>query len=591
MLTLAFNIQPVKASGTIYIRADGSVEPDTAPISSVDNVTYTFTDNIYDEIVVEKSDIIVDGNGYTLQGSGSGYGFDIVSISNVTIQNTNIKNFSRGVQFYSSSNSTLFGSNITNNKYGIVLWDSSNNTLRNNDANNNIYNFGVIGSLLSHFIQDIDDSNTVNGKPVYYWVNRRDMVAPLDAGYVALVNCTRIAVQNLNLANNGQGLLLAFTTNSTITKNSITNNYNSVYLYWSSNYNTISENNITANTYSGIVLDRSSNNTISGNNIKNNYLIGIYLRESNGSTFTGNTISENSIGIALDYSKDNTIYHNSFINNTRQVWFIVSGANFWDDSYPSGGNYWSDYTGVDVKSGPNQDQPSSDGIGDTAYVIDANDVDHYPLMYPWGAPPPHSHTLTIHSSPSGVTFTVDGVSRTTPWSGTYSEDSSVSLTMPEIHSVGDARYYWNQWSDGVTTRPRTVTMDTDITLTAHYTGPHYQLTVTSSPITGIQFIINGTPKTTPYTEWLLEGSYTLIMPETYNGYIWSHWLEDGDPNRIKTITLPETTYTAVYTEPPIGGYSLPIKGHTAEKPLTLYLAIVAILTASFTIVKRRKKQD
>jgi len=577
MLTLAFNIQPVKASGTIYIRADGSVEPDTAPISSVDNVTYTFTDNIYDEIVVEKSDIIVDGNGYTLQGSGSGYGFDIVSISNVTIQNTNIKNFSRGVQFYSSSNSTLFGSNITNNKYGIVLWDSSNNTLRNNDANNNIYNFGVIGSLLSHFIQDIDDSNTVNGKPVYYWVNRRDMVAPLDAGYVALVNCTRIAVQNLNLANNGQGLLLAFTTNSTITKNSITNNYNSVYLYWSSNYNTISENNITANTYSGIVLDRSSNNTISGNNIKNNYLIGIYLRESNGSTFTGNTISENSIGIALDYSKDNTIYHNSFINNTRQVWFIVSGANFWDDSYPSGGNYWSDYTGVDVKSGPNQDQPSSDGIGDTAYVIDANDVDHYPLMYPWGAPPPHSHTLTIHSSPSGVTFTVDGVSRTTPWSGTYSEDSSVSLTMPEIHSVGDARYYWNQWSDGVTTRPRTVTMDTDITLTAHYTGPHYQLTVTSSPITGIQFIINGTPKTTPYTEWLLEGSYTLIMPETYNGYIWSHWLEDGDPNRIKTITLPETTYTAVYTEPPIGGYSLPIKGHTAEKPLTLYLAIVAIL--------------
>ena len=47
MLTLAFNIQPAKASGTIYIRADGSVEPDSAPISSVDNVTYTFFDNIY----------------------------------------------------------------------------------------------------------------------------------------------------------------------------------------------------------------------------------------------------------------------------------------------------------------------------------------------------------------------------------------------------------------------------------------------------------------------------------------------------------------------------------------------------------------
>jgi len=47
MLTLTFNIQPAKASGTIYIRADGSVEPDTAPISSVDNVTYTFFDRTY----------------------------------------------------------------------------------------------------------------------------------------------------------------------------------------------------------------------------------------------------------------------------------------------------------------------------------------------------------------------------------------------------------------------------------------------------------------------------------------------------------------------------------------------------------------
>jgi len=47
MLTLTVNIQPAKASETIYIRADGSVEPDTAPISSIDNVTYTFFDTTY----------------------------------------------------------------------------------------------------------------------------------------------------------------------------------------------------------------------------------------------------------------------------------------------------------------------------------------------------------------------------------------------------------------------------------------------------------------------------------------------------------------------------------------------------------------
>jgi len=58
-------------------------------------------------------------------------------------------------------------------------------------------------------------------------------------------------------------------------------------------------------------------------------------------------------------------------------------VNVWDDGYPSGGNFWSDYEGVDEKSGSNQDQPGSDGVGDTAYAIDVNNTDRYPLMAPF----------------------------------------------------------------------------------------------------------------------------------------------------------------------------------------------------------------
>jgi len=69
------------------------------------------------------------------------------------------------------------------------------------------------------------------------------------------------------------------------------------------------------------------------------------------------------------------------VDNTEQVLASkLDSTNVWDDDYPSGGSYWSDYNGVDVKNGPNQDQPSSDGIGDTPYVIDANNQDRYPLM-------------------------------------------------------------------------------------------------------------------------------------------------------------------------------------------------------------------
>jgi len=104
MLTLAFNIEPAKASAFIYIWGDGSINPPSAPISTVDNVTYTFTGNIYDNtIVVYRSNIVVDGNGYTLQGSGSGSkpGFNLtVVVNNVTIKNTSIKNFWFGVYLH-----------------------------------------------------------------------------------------------------------------------------------------------------------------------------------------------------------------------------------------------------------------------------------------------------------------------------------------------------------------------------------------------------------------------------------------------------------------------------------------------------------
>jgi len=55
-------------------------------------------------------------------------------------------------------------------------------------------------------------------------------------------------------------------------------------------------------------------------------------------------------------------------------------ANVWDDGYPSGGNYWSNYDGVDLFSGPYQNMTGSDGMGDTPHVLDVGHVDHYPLM-------------------------------------------------------------------------------------------------------------------------------------------------------------------------------------------------------------------
>ena len=168
-IALAFNIQPVKASGTIHIKADGSVDPPTANITRIDNVTYTFTGNINDEIVVERNNTVVDGAGYTLQGTGSGTGIDLTRRNNVTIKNMEIKEFSHGIKTYRSSNISVSGNTITNNNRGIdVYWSSNNIIYHNNFVGNtvqgyddtwstNVWDNGCEGNYWSDYAGD--DSN------------------------------------------------------------------------------------------------------------------------------------------------------------------------------------------------------------------------------------------------------------------------------------------------------------------------------------------------------------------------------------------------------------------------------------------------
>jgi parallel beta-helix repeat protein len=314
MLILAFNIQPVKAAGGIIIRADGAIDPPTAPILR-DGDVYTFSDNIFDSIVVESSNIIVDGNGYTLQGSGSESGFELDGVNNVTIQNTNIQTFSYGINLYDSYNNTISGNNITDNNNGIVL-DGSSNTISGNTITNNEF----------------------------------------------------------------AGIRLDGSSDNTISGNTITNNEFAGIRLDGSSDNTISGNNITNNNAHGVSIYGSSDNTIYGNNITHNYVYneiykeyhyaGIYIYgSSNFNTISGNNITDNSYGIEV-HGSDNTIFHNNFINNQNQI-YLSDAINTWDDGYPSAGNYWSDYTGVDA---------DGDGIGDTPYIIDENNQDNYPLV-------------------------------------------------------------------------------------------------------------------------------------------------------------------------------------------------------------------
>jgi parallel beta-helix repeat protein len=413
MLALAFDIQPVKASGTIYIRADGSVDPPTAPICTVDNVTYVLIGNITsdaDGIVIERNNTIVDGAGCKLQGPGywgpRGVGLD--EISNVTIKNMKITAFGDGISLGYASNNTFYGNDITNNMLGIrlspseynnitgnniaentvtsiELYNSHNNTILGNNITNNedgmhLYFSNNNSVLANTFLNDglsiydshgnVAEDNIVNGNPLVYLEEVIDRKVE-DAGQVILVNCDGIVVENLTLSNTDRCVELWNTNNTKIADNIMTNNSYGIVLYWSSN-NNLSGNCIKANSERGIQCYEGSNNTIVGNNVTQNRY-GIYISELGNNIIAGNNISDNGYaGIALPYCLNNSIYHNNFVNNVRQVYTDNLLANIWDDG-ASGGNYWSDYNGTDA---------NHDGIGDTAYVIDADNADNYPLMVP-----------------------------------------------------------------------------------------------------------------------------------------------------------------------------------------------------------------
>ena len=156
----------------------------------------------------------------------------------------------------------------------------------------------------------------------------------------------------------------------------------------------------------GIFLDHVSNGTVH-DSIAADFSTGVYLEQSNNITVSGCYLDHNGYGITAYLSYDvvvrenrmssstyeglhlaachrTAVYHNAFVVNPSHVglYNVQNGSVTWDLGYPGGGNYWDYFTSPDQFSGPNQDQPGSDGIVDGPFVIDANNTDRYPLVEP-----------------------------------------------------------------------------------------------------------------------------------------------------------------------------------------------------------------
>jgi parallel beta-helix repeat protein len=352
---------------------------------------------------------------------------------------------------------------------------------------------------------------------------------------------------NLFASNNIWGIRLSDATNAVVSRNRLQNSYG---LGLANVANAVIQGNQISDSWSdGLTLDSVVNSLVEGNWISNSSRYGIAVSAANGLNITANTAVYNAVGILLGSSLNgaaiyNTIvYHNNFVYSIRDQGEYYSGVVLkLDNGYPSGGNYWSDYTGVDRCSGVNQDVcPQPDGIGDTSYssilllpcyICYQNlgpPVDQYPLMKPLG-------TVTQDTRPPqwpiGSTLVLTKVNST-----------SVSLQ-------------WSKASD-----------DTWVS--------RYLITENGKVIAGVQGNVL---------------SYTLSGLTPGSTYVFK--IDASDPGSMTSSDGPSSTITLpVHDQNPN-----PFQGRNpfnlawwAQNPMTGYLVglLVAVVAGSMLLIRRR----
>jgi len=157
---------------SIVIQPDGSISPSGVPIICSGD-TYTFTGDIYGAIKIFKSNIVLDGAGYTLTGSFRGNTSDIwivgngptnfnsvgyytigvdlgnSSINNITVKNLNVENFSIGMYIWTQNN-TITGNGVGDSSVGILMTGANSTLTYNYIADNTeglFFGFNTSGSF------------------------------------------------------------------------------------------------------------------------------------------------------------------------------------------------------------------------------------------------------------------------------------------------------------------------------------------------------------------------------------------------------------------------------------------------------------
>ncbi len=346
-------------------------------------------------------------------------GINIENVDSNVIENLTLyQNENSGIRLFESDSNSILHSSIYDQECGIKVINSESENISGNSIWGNAHGINISWSKgMELFNNEFNSSNTgvysyhseIYAKNCIFassttGINSYD--SSLNATNCSFMNNTHgiyavnssLSAEKCNFMENDKGILIYNSDNAGITNCSAYNNTYGILIN-SSSYAEIFNCSIFENVR-GIYIEDGSGNAIQMCTIYNN-TDGIDIANSSSNILTESLIHHNLYGLNLNADENeirncsfwknvygagiekgnnNRIYHNNFAYNVENA-FDNGINNSWDNGYPSGGNYWSDYSGTDEYKGSEQNISGSDGIGDIPYKISGSGIaDRYPLM-------------------------------------------------------------------------------------------------------------------------------------------------------------------------------------------------------------------
>ena len=294
------------------------------------DTVFVFAGTYPETVTIGKSISLVGENRDTTIIDGGEVYVGGASWANVTGFHLRGRGGPAGVYVWLGRNCRFEGNSISNYTVGILLNSSSSITLENNVmTGNGIFIQGEEGggNAPEHWASHtIGVSNTVNGKPVYYWSNVAGGTIPAGAGEVLLGNVTGVTVQGQTLWNASTGVEAGFSSGLKILGNTVSANMGEGISLYHSPANEISGNDVSRGEI-GVVLWLSDGNTVANNNLSRN-LIGIWIVASSRSIVRNNTLSANN-GSGIGFvppGTDNQVANNTATGNTFGIYTLGMGG-------------------------------------------------------------------------------------------------------------------------------------------------------------------------------------------------------------------------------------------------------------------------